>query len=147
MCDTDSVLRVEAGKIITKRLIEFTMQTQPYLSIAGSILILFLTYVLISTGWKSYKDDMGWRWVIVLILALASYIGIGVKSGAFVYMWEHIVAFVNSPPWRTEEGEESTSYVPGHHTPKLFSAQQQAPGLDLCQHNLSNYPEQTTLSL
>ncbi len=111
------------------------------------MLILFLTYVLLSTGWKSYKDNMGWRWVIVLILATASYIGIGVKSGAFKYMWDQLAAFVKSPPWSREAADESTWLIPEKDTPKHFSAQLEASGPDLWQNKQAKYHDNRTPSL
>jgi hypothetical protein len=72
---------------------------------AFSLLALFLAYVFVSSIREGLKKKYHWRWGIILLLALYTFIHFGIQTKTFDFMWRKTIEFIQSPPWKSQTGQ------------------------------------------
>lgn len=72
---------------------------------AFSLLALFLAYIFVSSITEGLKKKFHWRWGIILLLALYTYIYYGIQTKTFDFMWRKTIEFIQSPPWKSQTGQ------------------------------------------
>ncbi|MFQ5630003.1 MAG: hypothetical protein ACE5I1_14650 [bacterium] len=70
---------------------------------AYSLLAIFLVYVFIVSIIEGLKNKFHWRWGIIILLALYTFIDFGIKTKTFDFIWRKTTEFFQSGSSPTEQ--------------------------------------------
>ncbi|KAA3612214.1 MAG: hypothetical protein DWQ05_19640 [Calditrichaeota bacterium] len=68
---------------------------------ALSMVILFLSYVILYSIYEGYKKEFHWRWAVIILLSMISFVQFGLRTGTFSFMIKKTGELIAEPPWKT----------------------------------------------
>ncbi|KAA3653280.1 MAG: hypothetical protein DWQ10_18560, partial [Calditrichaeota bacterium] len=76
---------------------------------AMSALALFLTWIIIHSIYEGYRKSFHWRWAIILILSIISYVQFVWRTGTFNFMVEKATELLKSQQNAAEVQEKTAA--------------------------------------